>query len=168
MCQPLAANLISELPGRKRSIPLEVAAPARSQQNPRFFHAAAVFETDQPVGNSILPDRQMRATPPPSLCVGITARRLRDPCEELMCQCVRGVLHGRSTHNYSGCNEIQAGCSTVRISISDSSVRCTGHLSAISMSRLRSSALSAPSSVIVRSMRSIMPSFVSQLRQSSA
>ena len=58
--------------------------------------------------------------------------------------------------------------SNVLISISDFSVRCTGHLSAISSSRLRCSASSGPSIVILRSMRSTMPSLVSQLRQSSA
>src|SRR5262249_60103372 len=89
----------------------------------------------------------MRATPPPSICVGVASRGLRDPSEELLCQRVRGVSHGKPQHNDFSYEEIQAGCSTVRISISDFNVRCTGHLSAISMSRLRSSALSLPSSL---------------------
>src|SRR5262249_51332334 len=92
--KPRTGDLISELPARKRSLTLELFEHAHRQQNPRLFHAPTVFETDQPVGNRILPDRQMRAAPPPSLCVGIAARRLRDPGKKLLCQCVRGVLHG--------------------------------------------------------------------------
>ena len=44
-----------------------------------------------------------------------------------------------------------AGSSIVRISTSDFSVRCTGHLSAISMSCARCSALRSPSSATTRS-----------------
>src|SRR5262249_13949350 len=36
----------------------------------------------------------MRAASPPGFCIGIAARRLRDPGEELPCQFVRGALHG--------------------------------------------------------------------------
>ncbi len=56
----------------------------------------------------------------------------------------------------------------VRISTSEVSVRCTGHLSAISMSFARVSASRFPSSVISRSIRSIMPSLVSHSLQSVA
>src|SRR5262245_53394670 len=60
------------------------------------------------------------------------------------------------------------GRSTVRMSTSDVSVRWTGHLSAISKSRRRCSASSAPRNVMARSMRSIIPSLVSQSSQSAA
>src|SRR6516162_5183030 len=61
-----------------------------------------------------------------------------------------------------------SGRSTVRMSTSDVSVRWTGHLSAISKSRRRCSASSAPGNVMARSMRSIIPSLVSQSSQSAA
>ncbi|MGB7620097.1 MAG: hypothetical protein WBM06_24340, partial [Pseudolabrys sp.] len=80
----------------RRSISVEEFAAARSQQNSRLFHAAAVFKLDQLVGDGVFPNRQMRATPPPGLRVGVTARCLRDPGEELLCQRVRGVLHGET------------------------------------------------------------------------
>jgi len=62
----------------------------------------------------------------------------------------------------------QTDFSKVLISISDFNVRCTGHLSAISINRLRCSASSVPSSVMIRSIRSTMPSLVSQFAQSPA
>src|SRR5262249_39054218 len=60
------------------------------------------------------------------------------------------------------------GASAVLISTSEVSVRWTGHLSAISIRRARCAASSGPSSVMVRSMRSILPSLVSQSAQSAA
>src|SRR5215475_9550845 len=78
----------------KRSIHFEAGAAARRQQNPRFLHAAAIFETDQPIGDSVFPDRQMRATSSPRLGVLIAPRRLRYPGQELLRQCVSGILHG--------------------------------------------------------------------------
>ena len=56
----------------------------------------------------------------------------------------------------------------VRISTSDFSVRCTGHLSAISKSCARCSASSSPSKVITRSIWSSLPSLVSHSAQSVA
>ena len=61
-----------------------------------------------------------------------------------------------------------AGSSIVRISTSDFSVRCTGHLSAISMSCARCSALRSPLSITTRSIRSSIPAFVSHSAQSAA
>ena len=52
----LTATLIFPTAPRKRSIPVEVLAPARGQKNPRLFHAVAVFKTDQPAGNGVFPD----------------------------------------------------------------------------------------------------------------
>lgn len=56
----------------------------------------------------------------------------------------------------------------VTMRISDVSVRCTGHLSAISINFLRCSASSAPSIAISRSIWSSMPSRVSHSAQSLA
>ena len=58
--------------------------------------------------------------------------------------------------------------SRVGIHISLCSVRCTGHLFAISSSFARVASSRSPSSVITRSMRSILPSFVSHSAQSVA
>ena len=59
-----------------------------------------------------------------------------------------------------------AACVTIRIS--EVRVRCTGHLSAISINFLRCSASSAPSIDITRSIWSSMPTLVSHSAQSSA
>jgi len=58
--------------------------------------------------------------------------------------------------------------STVLISASEVSVRCTGHLSAISISRARWLSSRFPESVIARSIRSSIPSLVLQFAQSAA
>ena len=58
--------------------------------------------------------------------------------------------------------------SRVGIVTSECSVRCTGHLFAISSSFARCAASSAPSSRITRSIRSILPSRVSHSAQSAA
>src|SRR6266576_6342969 len=58
--------------------------------------------------------------------------------------------------------------SFVLILISEASVRCTGHLSAISINLDRCSAVSWPDILISRSIRSIFPSLVSHSAQSAA
>ena len=58
--------------------------------------------------------------------------------------------------------------SRVTMCTSDCSVRCTGHLSAISSSRCRCASSSGPSSAMARSSRSIRPSRVSHSAQSRA
>jgi len=58
--------------------------------------------------------------------------------------------------------------SFVLILISEVSVRCTGHLSAISINLDRCSAVSWPVILISRSIRSIFPSLVSHSAQSAA
>jgi SAM-dependent methyltransferase len=58
--------------------------------------------------------------------------------------------------------------SRVRMLISEVSVRCTGHISAISRSRWRCSELSAPRRLSSVSIRSSLPSLVSQSAQSAA
>src|SRR5215471_21783082 len=88
--KPLTVALISLAADEKRSLPVEVLVSARGQGNPRLFHAATVFKTDQPAGNGVFPDRQMRATAPPGIRLGIAARRFRHPGEELLGQCIRG------------------------------------------------------------------------------
>src|SRR5262249_29659931 len=80
----------------------------------------------------------------------------------LACRFARGFYTPRVPRS-SAC-----GRSTVRMSTSDVSVRWTGHLSAISKSRWRCSASSAPRNVMARSIRSIIPSLVSQSSQSAA
>src|SRR5437016_12278278 len=79
-----AAMSMTNSAAGKRSIPIEIFAPARRQQNPRLTHPAAVFKLNKPVGDGVFPNRQMRATPPPSLRVGIAARCLGDPGKELL------------------------------------------------------------------------------------
>src|SRR5215469_4815598 len=56
----------------------------------------------------------------------------------------------------------------VRMLISEVSVRCTGHLLAISSSRERCSMVKGPSNRTSRSILSSMPSFVSHSEQSAA
>ena len=56
----------------------------------------------------------------------------------------------------------------VTIWISEVRVRCTGHLSAISINFLRCSASSAPSMAMTRSIWSSIPALVSHSAQSSA
>src|SRR6185312_2350780 len=141
---------------------VERLAPLRGEHQPRLAHAAGVLEADQPVGDGVFPDGEMRAASPPGLGVGIAARRLVHPGEELLRQGVRGGLHRLILP------EGHAGRSTVWISTFDSSVWCTGHLSAISISRLRCSASSGPSSVMARSMWSTLLTLVSQVSQSWA
>lgn len=92
--QTLTAALISLTPSAKRSIPFEVGATKRGQQDAGILHAAAVFKTDEIVGDRIFPHRQMRATPPPGFRIRVAARAFGDPGEELLRQCVRGILHG--------------------------------------------------------------------------
>src|SRR5262249_38053551 len=53
---------------------------------------------------------------------------------------------------HAGLRSGHTDCSNVLISTFDSSVLCTGHLSAISINRLRCSVSSGPSNVIARSM----------------
>jgi hypothetical protein len=82
--KPLRAAPISSVPARMRSISLEKGPTSGCQHNPGVLHAAAIFKTDQPVGDGIFPDRQMRTAPPPSLSIRITARRFGDPVEKLL------------------------------------------------------------------------------------
>ena len=72
----------------------EPLAPFRRQHEPRAIARAAGLEADEAVGDGVLPDRQMRATASPRLRVGITARRLIDPGEELLRQSSGGGGHG--------------------------------------------------------------------------
>lgn len=89
----LIAALISLTASAKRSIPFEAGTTERGQQNSRILHAAAIFKSDQAVGDGVFPHRQMRATPTPRFCIRVTARAFCDPGEELLRQCVRGILH---------------------------------------------------------------------------
>src|SRR5262249_8031193 len=75
----------------------------------------------------------MRAASPPGFCVGIAARRLRDPGEELPCQFVRGALHGgeiyplqRNSNRSFG--KAGFGLPFAKRSRSGTSVRVTGRL----------------------------------------
>ena len=66
---------------------------------------------------------------------------------------------------------LEATCghrSLVRMLISEVSVRCTGHLLAISSSRERCSAVKGPSNCTSRSILSSIPSFISHSEQSAA
>ena len=68
------------------------------------------------------------------------------------CLSTRHRARSPARHIYDMRRYPPAGSSIVRISTSDFSVRCTGHLSAISMSCARCSALRSPSSVTTRSI----------------
>ena len=79
-------------------------------------------EAHQAVGNRVFPDRQMRAAAPPGFGVGVAARGLLDPGEELLRQGVRGGLHGGVITPARGSFQTGAGRSTVLISTFDCSV----------------------------------------------
>src|SRR6185312_12826898 len=74
--------------------PIEPRPPAPSQYHLRLSHRGAVLELHQPVRDRVFPDRQMRATAPPGFRVGITARGLVEPGEELQRQRLRRLVHG--------------------------------------------------------------------------
>jgi hypothetical protein len=98
------------------------------------------------------------------------SRRLREPPGR---RTWRG-RGGSDRSHHASCRERHsharsiAVLSVVSITISDRSVRCTGHRSAISVERFRWSSSRAPSNWMTRSIRSIRPVFVSQSVQSLA
>ena len=156
--------------------------PERREHQPQIRSMlGSVLEAHQPVGNGVFPNRQMRAAAPPGLRVGIVARSLVHPGEELLRQrgcgvaggaeaaparrksrlppldagsCAARLRRGIATQSspppseellrrlttalpWRAVRQRHAGRSTVWISTFNSSVWCTGHLSAISISRLR-------------------------------
>src|SRR5690242_5375329 len=68
----------------RQFVSLEYGAAALGQGEPSLAHAGAALVANQSLADRVLPDRQMRAAAPPCFGVGVAARRLRHPGEELL------------------------------------------------------------------------------------